>query len=258
MNVDYVRVYYANAGGTSPTATRTATSAPTSTGTNLALNRPAVSSSNETTALTPNLAVDGNTTTRWASAFSDPQWIYVDLGATKTVNRVVLRWEAAYASAFQIQTSNDAVNWTTIKSVTGNTSTFNDLTGLSGSGRYVRMYGTTRATAYGYSLYEFEVYGSGTTPTATPVPTGDFSQSVSSVSSTSSKVTFVSNVNSTFVDIHYTGVPGLGQQNFRMAQSGNTWTQTITGITAGNIITYWFTYEKAGLAYDSAHFTFTK
>jgi hypothetical protein len=40
-----------------------------------------------------------------------------------------------------------------------------DLTGLSGTGRYVRMYGTVRGLpAYGYSLYEFQVYG-------TPIPT---------------------------------------------------------------------------------------
>ncbi len=34
-----------------------------------------------------------------------------------------------------------------------------DLGGLSGTGRYVRMYGTVRATTYGYSLWEFEIYG---------------------------------------------------------------------------------------------------
>ena len=38
---------------------------------------------------------------------------------------------------------------------------------MSGTGRYVRMYGTARATAYGYSLFEFEVYGSSTAPTST-------------------------------------------------------------------------------------------
>lgn len=34
-----------------------------------------------------------------------------------------------------------------------------DLTGLTGSGRYIRVYGTQRGTSYGYSLHEFEVYG---------------------------------------------------------------------------------------------------
>jgi hypothetical protein len=148
-----------------PTATRTNT--PVSPSTNLALNKPAISSSNETAAFTPNLAVDGNTTTRWSSAFSDPQWIRVDLGATATINRVVLRWEAAYATAYQIQTSNDGSSWTTIYSRTSGAGGVNDLTGLSGSGRYVRMNSTARATVYGYSLFEFEVYGT-SGPTVTP------------------------------------------------------------------------------------------
>jgi predicted phosphodiesterase len=41
------------------------------------------------------------------------------------------------------------------------------------SGRYVRIVAQERATAYGYSLYEFEVFGSsgGTTPPASPTPT---------------------------------------------------------------------------------------
>jgi hypothetical protein len=103
-------------------------------------------------------AVDGNTTTRWSSAFSDPQWIYVDLGATHNISRVVLNWEAAYGKAFQIQTSNDAVTWTPIYSTTTGTGGVQTLT-VSGSGRYVRMYGTARGTVYGYSLWEFQVLG---------------------------------------------------------------------------------------------------
>jgi hypothetical protein len=147
-----------------PTATATAT---TSGGTLLSQGRPAVASSVENTGTTANLAVDGNTGTRWSSAFSDPQWIYVDLGATASISRVALNWEAAYATAYQIQTSNDAASWTTIYSTTtgagGNVSL-----NVSGSGRYVRMNGTARATQYGYSLWEFQVYGTGGTVTATP------------------------------------------------------------------------------------------
>lgn len=100
--------------------------------------------------------------------------------------------------------------------------------------------------------------GPSPTRTNTPVATGDFSQSVTNLSSSSIRINFVSNVNSAWVDVHYTGAPGLGQQNFRMARNGNTWTQTINGLSAGNVINYWFTYEKAGLAYDSAHFSYTK
>jgi glucosylceramidase len=153
------------------TPTVTLTSVPSS---NLALNRPATSSSNETAAFTPNLAVDGNTTTRWSSAFSDPQWIQVDLGSTQNINRVVLNWEAAYGSAYQIQVSDAATGpWTNIFSTTTGNGATDDLTGLSGSGRYIRMNGTVRATAYGYSLWEFAVYGTGGSgPTNTPVPSG--------------------------------------------------------------------------------------
>ena len=119
---------------------------------------PTTASSVESTAFPATNATDGNVGTRWSSAFSDPQWLEVDLGATHTVNQVVLDWEAAYATAFQIQTSNDGSTWTTIYSTT--TGTGGDQTlSVSGSGRYVRMYGTARATQYGYSLWEFQVYG---------------------------------------------------------------------------------------------------
>ena len=169
-------------GGPTPTFTRTSTSIPVATATptrtatpvtssgNLALNKLVTCSSVEAgTNPTPcSNAVDGNLSTRWSSLFSDPQWVYVDLGAPNTIGRVVLRWEAAYASAFQIQTSNDGANWATIQSVSGNTSTLNDIN-VAGSGRFVRVYATSRATAYGYSLYEFEVYSTGgPTPVAPP------------------------------------------------------------------------------------------
>ncbi len=158
----------ATATPTAATATPTATATPPS-GTNLALGQPATASSQESAGTAASAAVDGNTGTRWSSVFSDPQWIYVDLGSTVSISRVVLMWEAAYGSAYQIQTSNDAVNWTSIFSTTTGNGATDDLTGLSGSGRYVRMYATARATGYGYSLWEFQVYGTGSaTPTATP------------------------------------------------------------------------------------------
>lgn len=94
------------------------------------------------------------------SAFSDPQSIYVDLGAQYNISEVVLDWETAYASAYQIQVSNDAVNWTTVYSTTTGTGGVDTIGGLSAVGRYVRMYGTQRGTAWGYSLWEFSVYGS--------------------------------------------------------------------------------------------------
>src|SRR2546421_5497128 len=73
----------------------------------LSQGKPAPASSVENAGLPASAAVDGNTGTRWSSAFSDPQWLQVDLGATATVDQVVLNWEAAYATAFQIQVSTN-------------------------------------------------------------------------------------------------------------------------------------------------------
>jgi F5/8 type C domain/Ricin-type beta-trefoil lectin domain/Putative Ig domain len=126
---------------------------------NLALNKTATASSQENASFPPQAAVDGNAGTRWSSAFSDPQWLEVDLGATHSICQAVLTWETAYATAFQLQTSTDGTNWTTVYSTTAGTGGTQTLT-VSGTGRYVRMYGTARATQWGYSLWEFQVFGS--------------------------------------------------------------------------------------------------
>ncbi|MFF7196776.1 discoidin domain-containing protein [Streptomyces sp. NPDC088197] len=135
---------------------------PKPNGTNVALNKPATASTYQTDPTggcpcTPSNAVDGNAGTRWASDWSDPQWIQVDLGATTAFHHVQLSWESAYAKAYDIQTSDDGQNWTTVKSVTDGNGDIDDLD-VSGTGRYVRLTGTQRGTAYGYSLYEFGVY----------------------------------------------------------------------------------------------------
>jgi serine protease AprX len=130
------------------------------TSTLLSQGRAAYASSQENGSWPATAAVDGDTTsTRWSSSAADNQWLEVDLGAQAQISSVGLTWEAAYAKAFQIQTSNDNANWTTIYSTTtgtGGTQTLN----VSGVGRYVRMYGQTRATQWGFSLYEFQVFGS--------------------------------------------------------------------------------------------------
>ncbi|MFM7024329.1 MAG: discoidin domain-containing protein [Flavobacteriales bacterium] len=128
-------------------------------GTNLALSKIIWSSSNENGGTPATGANDGVANTRWSSKFADPQWITVDLGASYDINRVKITWENAKAKDYQIRMSNDTINWTTVKPVSGNTATVNDHTGLTGSGRYLRIYGTARTTAYGYSIFELEAYG---------------------------------------------------------------------------------------------------
>jgi len=104
-------------------------------------------------------ATDGNLNTRWSSAFSDPQWLEVDLGSVHVIREVILYWENAHATAFQIQLSHNGTTWTTAYSTTAGTGG-DQMIELSGTGRYVRMYGTQRNTSYGYSLWEFQVLGS--------------------------------------------------------------------------------------------------
>ncbi|MBM7844813.1 cellulose binding domain-containing protein [Herpetosiphon giganteus] len=124
---------------------------------NLALGRPVQVSSAETSALGGANATDGNSNTRWASSYSDPQWIQVDLGSSKSLSKIVLNWEAAYARAYQVQVSDDASTWRTLSTVSngdGGTDTLN----VSGNGRYLRVYATQRATEWGYSLWEIAAY----------------------------------------------------------------------------------------------------
>jgi hypothetical protein len=77
--------------------------------TNLAPNQPATASSTENASFPASASVDGNAGTRWSSAFSDPQWLQVDLGSAQAICQVVLTWETAYATAFQIQVSPDGL-----------------------------------------------------------------------------------------------------------------------------------------------------
>src|SRR6476646_1087591 len=82
----------------------------------LSLNRPVTASSSGGCCAAKN-AVDGDSSTRWASAAgADPQWIYVDLGAVAHISRVRLQWDASCATAYEIDTSNDHATWTRVYS----------------------------------------------------------------------------------------------------------------------------------------------
>jgi hypothetical protein len=141
----------------------------------LSQGKPATASSSENPGAFPAAAaVDGNAGTRWASAFADPQWLQVDLGADAAITRVELTWEAAYARTFKIQTSLNGSTWADATPATAGTAGVQSLP-VTATARYVRMYGTERATQYGYSLWEFKIFGGTppTTPTTGPsVPGG--------------------------------------------------------------------------------------
>ncbi|UTF59468.1 discoidin domain-containing protein [Gilvimarinus sp. DA14] len=104
-------------------------------------------------------ATDGDPTTRWASEFADPQSLTVDLQQVYRIDRIVLNWEAAYGSAYVIEGSLDGQNWEPVYSQEAGVGGEETLENLSGNYRYLRLTGTQRGTEWGYSLWEFEVYG---------------------------------------------------------------------------------------------------
>jgi beta-galactosidase len=106
----------------------------------------------------PENAVDGFTDTRWSSEFSDPQWLAIDLGAPMSVSRVVLDWEAACAQTYAIQVSLDGTTWTDVYTTTNCQCGTEEIKFTPTSARWVRFYGTKRATPFGYSLWEMRVY----------------------------------------------------------------------------------------------------
>ncbi|WP_433077406.1 discoidin domain-containing protein [Dactylosporangium sp. CA-052675] len=173
-------------GGTVPTTSDTPGSPSPTPSTNpgnavlLSYKKPAVASTSQNDSncnpCTPDKAFDNDPASRWATSpdngWVDPGWIYVDLGAQAHITQVVLQWDPAYAVSYQIQTSNDAANWTSIYSTTTGKG-FKETLNVNGNGRYVRMYGTQRSNGYGYSLWEFKVYGTGGAPTQPPAPPAD-------------------------------------------------------------------------------------
>ncbi|MFD8151433.1 discoidin domain-containing protein [Streptomyces sp. NPDC059720] len=172
------------------------------TRTNLALHHPAYANYHQHAGNSPAYVTDGGRPadlkadiSRWSSDWNANRWVSVDLGATSTIDTVDLYWEAAYAVDYELQVSDDNRTWRTVHRPSAaevatrraNVKTPAEAVGLHDSirlpqpvtGRYVRMLGKERrsffnpapATAqFGYSLYEFEVWGTGGSATAAYPP----------------------------------------------------------------------------------------
>lgn len=126
---------------------------------NLAEGMPVAASSSRAADVAPKNAVDGSLSTRWGSNYSDAQWIYVDLGARQAIEKVVLHWEAAYGKEYRIEVSDDAADWKSVYSTTTGSGGVEEISIEPTDARYVRMLGIKRGSNYGYSLWEFKVFG---------------------------------------------------------------------------------------------------
>jgi enediyne biosynthesis protein E4 len=141
---------------------------------NVALLAGATASSVESDGYWPCNAVDDDMNTRWSSRFADPQWILIELDSAADVGRVVLKWESAFARKYVVQTALDTASWTTVYTENRGNGQTDDIFFPAVRARFVRLTGTKRSSPYGYSLYEFEVYGPGASGIREPgrVPSG--------------------------------------------------------------------------------------
>ena len=134
----------------------------------------ATASFEENSGLSASKAIDGNTSTRWASN-GDPAspngWLAIDLGASYTLSEMQIYWEFASASAYKIQykTSSSATDWTDNQTLTGqnggyDTITFSPVLTCTN----IRILGQTMATQYAMSIYElyFTGYSASTSTSA--------------------------------------------------------------------------------------------
>jgi hypothetical protein len=115
---------------------------------------------------------DGDLTTRWSSVFADAsvkkrnkakddnQWVVLDFGDEYSITNMRVHWETAAAKSYDVQVSDDGKDWKTIHNFAEGQPgpRADDLTFDPTSTRYLRLKLTGRATEYGYSIFEIEVY----------------------------------------------------------------------------------------------------
>lgn len=107
----------------------------------------------------PDKAFDGDAKSRWASAQTDGQWVSADLGSDRTIVGVRLVWEDAFGEEYRIEGSVNNEDWARIVTVRNGDGQEDRLDFSPVKARYIRMYGVHRGTQYGFSLYEFEIWG---------------------------------------------------------------------------------------------------
>ncbi len=125
---------------------------------NFAFFKPVIASSIDNTDHFEIYINDGSANTRWSSAYTDDEWVTIDLENEATFNVMSLTWEFAFGSKYDILVSDDNVNWEVI---------YNEMDGDGEKDliswntpittRYVKLEGKERGTEFGYSLYEWKV-----------------------------------------------------------------------------------------------------
>src|SRR5579871_1120360 len=111
-------------------------------------------------------------TSAWMSGGAGEEWVYVDLGASCSFDRIVLSWILPAAQGM-LEISEDARNWTLLQALPPSSGNEDDIhLAQPALGRYVRVLMSRASSPDGYALSEMEVWGRGG-PLAQPkqVPT---------------------------------------------------------------------------------------
>jgi hypothetical protein len=96
----------------------------------------------------------------WKAATNGAEWVYVDLGAVSTFDRLVFDW-LRRPTAGVLQVSDDGRTWRTLRDLPTDSDAADMKLAEPQKARYVRVLLEKAATADGYILTEMEVWGRG-------------------------------------------------------------------------------------------------
>ncbi len=127
---------------------------------NLALGKTATASKDYSTMPASHIT-DGDETTRWSAEGDVPQWIYVDLGESKTMNKFEMLWQntTEYAKDYKIYVSDSKDTWgDPVAEITGNTKQRSIVKVEDVTGRYVKLEVTAVSAYPNVSCNEFKIF----------------------------------------------------------------------------------------------------
>jgi len=106
-------------------------------------------------------AVDFRQDTRWSSepTQSAPQWLRLDFGQRKFVSSLSITWETAFSPSYEIQASDDAVNWAVARKVTNDKAGVQTVSGLDLTARYLRIFARSLSGFGNVSIIELTAFG---------------------------------------------------------------------------------------------------
>ncbi|WP_053372891.1 discoidin domain-containing protein [Paenibacillus sp. FJAT-27812] len=149
-------------------------------GPNLAIGK-TVTASGHADVYTAGNVNDSNQGSYWESTNNAfPQWIQIDLGASTSIDQIVLKLPAGWETRTQTLAVQGSTNGSTFTNIVDSaTYTFNPAVGSNAvtinfsaaSTRYVRLNITANTGWQAGQISEFEIYGSTITPTPTPTTT---------------------------------------------------------------------------------------